>query len=242
MALHPRPRSVLILGGGEGATAREVLRHLTVENVTMVDIDGELIDFVREHWPWVAQGAFDDPRLDCVISDSREYLASTGDTFDVIIADMTAPTSGGPAERAYTIEAFELARARLAPGGLIVIQGDSAELGGRIHTLVSLIRTVRDVFGHAATCYASVPLLGGRYGFVLGCERPITLDPASIASTLHERGITNLRCVDEETLRGSFSVPRHIRDRLAQTDSIRASTDAKPSLTTDELYGATPAG
>ena len=74
MLLHPSPRRVLIIGGGEGATAREVLRHPSVESVTMVDIDGELIEACRKHLPEWHAGAFEDPRFHLIIGDGLAFI------------------------------------------------------------------------------------------------------------------------------------------------------------------------
>src|SRR6266545_2239411 len=85
---HADPKRVLIAGGGEGATLREVLRHPGVERAVMVDIDGELVDLCREHLAEMHQGAFDDPRAEVVIGDALAYLREHEDRFDAIVVDL----------------------------------------------------------------------------------------------------------------------------------------------------------
>jgi spermidine synthase len=121
---HPRPRRVLILGGGEGATLREVLRHPTVEEAVMVDLDGEVVRLCREHLPSYSAGAFDDPRATLVIGDAWGYLQEQagGERFDVVIGDLTDPGPVGPAGALYNPAFFGAIRRCLTRNGLFVSQ------------------------------------------------------------------------------------------------------------------------
>ena len=101
LTLHPAPRSVFICGGGEGATAREVLRHKGVEEVVMVDIDKVVCDFCREHLEH-NQAAFADARLTLIHDDARAQLEQWPGKFDVIIGDLADPLDGGPCFQLYT--------------------------------------------------------------------------------------------------------------------------------------------
>ncbi|MEK7713807.1 MAG: hypothetical protein AAB302_03605 [Deltaproteobacteria bacterium] len=102
MLTHPKPESVFIVGGGEGATLREVLRHKTVKRAVMVDIDKEVVDKCRELLPEYSQGAFDDPRAELQYMDARKYLEDTNEKFDVIIIDISEPVEEGHAYQLYT--------------------------------------------------------------------------------------------------------------------------------------------
>nr|CAI78837.1 spermidine synthase [uncultured bacterium] len=110
MLLHGRPRRVLVLGGAEGAAVREVLRWKSVEQVVMVDIDGEVVEACRQHLPEMHQGACDDPRVEVRIQDALVYLDETRSTFDVIISDLSDPIEDGPSFKLFTRETFERAR------------------------------------------------------------------------------------------------------------------------------------
>ncbi|MGH9204623.1 MAG: methyltransferase domain-containing protein, partial [Vicinamibacterales bacterium] len=91
MLAHPKPRRVLLCGGGEGAPLREILRHPSVESVVMVDIDAELVALCREHLPaWHAK-AFDDRRVRVLHADARAFVERTDERFDVIVNDITDP-------------------------------------------------------------------------------------------------------------------------------------------------------
>ncbi|MBZ4658406.1 MAG: hypothetical protein JG766_329 [Desulfacinum sp.] len=120
-----KPRSVLIIGGGEGATLREVLRHPGVERVVMVEIDGQLVDIAQQFLPEWHQGAFEDPRVELVFADGRRYLETTDQRFDVILLDLSDPFQDSPAALLYTTEFYEIVRSRLRPGGACAVQAES---------------------------------------------------------------------------------------------------------------------
>src|SRR5205085_12596997 len=101
----PNPRSVLILGGGEGATLREALRHPGIEKAVMVDIDGEVVEICRKEIPRYSEGAFEDSRATLIIDDAKKYLETTRETFDCVISDLTEPNPDTPTHGLLT-EAF----------------------------------------------------------------------------------------------------------------------------------------
>jgi spermidine synthase len=90
---HSSPKRVLIIGGGDGGTLREVLKHDGVEKVTLVEIDPLVIDFCKEHLPSISQGAFENARTELIIADGAAYLENTSDQYDIIIVDSTDPIS-----------------------------------------------------------------------------------------------------------------------------------------------------
>jgi spermidine synthase len=116
---HGAARRVLIIGGGDGGTLKEVLKH-PVECVVMVEIDGQVIDVSRRFFPEVSGGAFDDPRASVIVGDGVGYVARTDSTFDAVIVDSTDPV--GPGEALFTAAFYRQCRNLLAPGGMIVVQ------------------------------------------------------------------------------------------------------------------------
>ncbi|MBW2355859.1 MAG: polyamine aminopropyltransferase [Deltaproteobacteria bacterium] len=120
--VHPAPRRVLIIGGGDGGAAREVLRHRDVERVVMVEIDALVIEACRRHLPKVA-AAFDDPRLELIIGDGVAYAAAGGETFDVVIVDSSDPV--GPARPLFDAGFYRSVANLLADDGILVTQAES---------------------------------------------------------------------------------------------------------------------
>lgn len=154
---HGAARRVLIVGGGDGGLAREVLRHPSVDRVTMVEIDEGVVAFSREHLPGLSAGAFDDPRLELVIGDGTAFVAQSRERWDVILVDSTDPV--GPGEVLFTETFYGRARERLAEGGILVTQNGVPFI--QPEELRDTMRAFRALFGDA-TCYlATVPTYSG---------------------------------------------------------------------------------
>ena len=118
MFTHPNPKKVLVIGGGDGGTAREVLRHKSVERCVMVEIDKMVVDVCIEHIPQTA-GALNDPRLELIIGDgSVEFVKNTTEKFDVILVDSTDPIR--PAEPLFDVEFYKNISKALTDDGIVV--------------------------------------------------------------------------------------------------------------------------
>jgi len=154
---HGAAKRVLIVGGGDGGMAREVLKHASVEQVTMVEIDAGVVDFSKEYLPGISGGAFDDPRLDLVIADGADFMRENRDDYDVIIIDSTDPI--GPGEVLFTDTFYDHARARLTERGIIVTQNGVPFLQGG--ELTGTMRAFKALFADY-TCYlATIPSYAG---------------------------------------------------------------------------------
>jgi spermidine synthase len=225
---HPGPESVFIAGGGEGATAREVLAHGSVSRVAMVDIDAEVVDLCRRFLPNHHQGAFDDPRLELHHADAFEFLEGSTEKFDAAVIDVPDPLEGGPAYLLYTREFYELLRDRLAPGGVMVAQSGPTGPAFYEQCFAAVANTIRSVFPSSFLSEAFVPSFGATWGFVIGSLGP---DPSALSvdevdAGLAERVTRELRYYDGVTHRGMFSVPRYLRQ--AQATETRVITRATP--------------
>lgn len=117
---HKNPQKVLIIGGGDGGVLREVLRHSTVQKVTMVEIDGSVVERSKKYLPSLSKGAFDDPRVELLIEDGIAYVANTNEKFDVIICDSTDPI--GPGKVLFTEEFYSYCARALSEEGIFVNQ------------------------------------------------------------------------------------------------------------------------
>jgi spermidine synthase len=116
---HGAARHVLIIGGGDGGTLKEVLKH-PVEQATLVELDGEVIDLSRRHLPTVSGGAFADLRANVLVMDGTRYIEQTREKFDVVIIDSTYPM--GPGKPLFTTAFYRACQRRLRPGGMVVVQ------------------------------------------------------------------------------------------------------------------------
>lgn len=222
MVLHPSPRTVFIGGGGEGATAREVLRHSSVQRATMVDLDREVVELCREHLPDFHQGAFDDPRLHLQFTEAKRFLEETQERYDVVVLDLVDPMEGGPAYTLYTQEFYRTVLSRMNPGGVMVTQAGPASILNcrEVHTAIH--KTLKTVFPFVASSWVPMQSFGEPWGFVLASSRQDQrlLTPAEVDRRIGERRITGLRSYDGEAHQGMFSLPRYLREAIAAEDRI----------------------
>ncbi|MDB2426099.1 polyamine aminopropyltransferase, partial [bacterium] len=122
MYTHPNPKNVLVIGGGDGGTAREVLRHKSVEKCTMVEIDGAVVEACKQLIP-LTSSALEDERLELIIDDGVKFVAETKEKFDVILVDSTDPI--GPAQPLFGDKFYEDIYSCLSDDGIVVSQGES---------------------------------------------------------------------------------------------------------------------
>lgn len=147
MFVHGNAKNILVIGGGDGGTVRELLRHEGVEKVTMVEIDGDVIDACKEHLPQIA-ASFDDPRLELIVGDGIEYAANAAaESYDLILVDGSDPV--GPAEGLFSVKFFNDCANALKPGGILLTQGESPKFNDR--AFAELHHTIADIFGKQNT-------------------------------------------------------------------------------------------
>jgi len=120
--VHPAPRTVLVIGGGDGGTVRELLKHPTVERVVLVEIDEAVVEACRTHFPSV-RSAFEDPRLEVRFEDGLHYVAECSRSFDVVIVDSTDPV--GPGAGLFERPFYENIAALLTQSGILITQAES---------------------------------------------------------------------------------------------------------------------
>ncbi len=212
MATHPEPRDILILGGGEGATLREILRHPRVKRVTMVDIDGEVVEFCRKYLTGWHQGALEHPKTRLLIEDARTFIEETTETFDLIISDLPTPQRPrDPVGRLYTLGFYRRLSRRLKPGGIFVAQSGSGHwLQIQFHT--ALRRTLKKLFKVVRACYAFVPSFDEPWAFLVASQ---TADPCRLSAARVDKKLGSLRKTlrfyDGQTHEGLFRIPKYLR-------------------------------
>ncbi len=230
MVAHPGPKRVFIAGGGEGATAREVLRHASVSEVVMVDLDKEVVDLCKEHLPNHHRGSFDDPRMTLLHEDALAYLEGGTEPFDVMIIDVPDPLEGGPAYLLYTEEFYGLVSARLAPGGLMVTQAGPAGPINVTEVFTAIYKTMGRVFANTVGYRTYLPSFGSTWGFAVG-GRADSTDLASLTAQEVDRRIADriasvLAYYDGVAHQGLMGLPKYIRRAIE--DEKRIITKANP--------------
>jgi spermidine synthase len=209
MTTAPNIRRVLVIGGGDGGTVREVLRHPEVESVVMVEIDGMVVDACKAHLPTIGT-AWDDPRLDLRIGDGIAHVAEVApQSYDVILLDGSDPV--GPAEGLFNEAFLEHCRRALTPGGVFSMQSESTWFLEDVFYETQGV--LSKVFGRADPYLTSVPTyMGGIWTWTYASE---TTRPDAIIESRVDRIEPGCRYYNRDVHHGAFALPNYVRRRLA---------------------------
>jgi spermidine synthase len=226
---HPRPERAMVIGGGEGATVREVLRHRSIRRVLMVDIDAEVVEQCKRHLPEMHQGAFDDPRTELRHEDARAFLEQTSERFDLIVVDLTEPLEEGPACLLFTREFYSLIRDRLTPEGVMTMQAGMTKVG-ELGFFTAVCRTLREVFPVVAPYQTYISCFAVPWGFLVASkgQDPRGLSAEAVDRLTATRLTGELGYWDGQTHAHAFALPKHIRHALEKQDRI--ITDKHPLI------------
>jgi spermidine synthase len=237
MLLHEKgAKKVFIGGGGEFATAREVLRHNSVERCVMVDIDKLACDICREYLPDWNGGAYEDPRFHIEYTDAFAWIKENDEKFDVIFMDICDPIEAGPGYKLYTEEFYTfLVENRLNPGGIFVTQsGPCAGYNAKDECFTTIHNTLKaSKFDVVLPYSVDVPSFGSRWGFNLGfCteQDPTQATRAVLDFNLDkmDRRISEriiggnqvLKVMDSVGFRGLFGIDKRIRQDCEEEDRV----------------------
>jgi spermidine synthase len=231
MVSHANPKNVLIVGGGEGATAREVLKYPGVEKVTMVDIDQKLVELCEKFLPNHHMNSFSDPRMDLYYSDALEFVESLTKRFEVAIIDVPDPLEFGPAFQLFTVEFFDLLKRKLTANGIMVVQAGATGPSFSEQCFTAVANTVSQTFDICSGYEIFVPSFGSTWGFITASDKinPSRKTEAFIDKELERRGIYNLRMYDGLSHKGMFQLPKYTRKGLIS--ETRVITKSNPIFT-----------
>ncbi len=210
---HPSPRRALVIGGGDGGSSEELLKHPSLEGVHMAELDPDVIEVAKAQFGKVHRGVFANPRLKVTVGDGLEYLRTTGQRYDLVSMDLTDPV--GPSAELYSPATFALAkRAMTADGALTLHMGSPFSHPARVReTLASL----RQVFKRVAPYFAHIPLYGSIWGFACASDviDPRALTPEQVEGVIGERKLRDLQYYNGETHRAVFAIPNYVKPLVA---------------------------
>lgn len=230
MTVHPNPKEVLVVGGGEGAVLREILKHPQVQKLVMVDIDKEVIELCQRYLPRWSDGSFEDPRVKVHFMDAREYLENTDFRWDIIFIDITEPLDDSPSYKLFTKEFYQLVRNSLKKNGAVALQAGNLN-PALIECHGAIYNTLKLVFENVESYGAFIPSYDTKWGFIFASNELSALDtaPEKIDSELAQRNINNLLFYDNLTHVNMFTLTKDIRDRRSREKRI--IEDDKPLFT-----------
>ncbi|DBA83855.1 hypothetical protein WJX77_008056 [Trebouxia sp. C0004] len=223
MLLHPNPKRVFICGGGEGATAREVLRHKSVEEVVMVDIDKDVCDFCNQHLE-ANQEAFANPKLKLIYDDAKAQLQQCQGTFDVIVADLADPVYGGPCYQLYTQDFYrDVVKPKLSPDGIFVTQSGPAGVLSSTEVFTAIHSTLNSVFPSVLPYAQHIPSYNDAWGFnvaVRNASMPLPDSAIKLDQLIQQRINGSLKFLDGLTLLAVTTLNKVVRAAVQQEDHI----------------------
>lgn len=256
-----KPKRVLIGGGGELVTAYECLKHKSVEQVDMIDIDGRVLDMAKKQLQAFHFDSWKDERLNLVVDDVHkfvtDFIAKKDDKtelYDVVIMDICDPTEGyGPA-RLYTQEFYEMCKQCMTPNGVFVTQSTALQQTNYM-TAARIRKTAQEVFGNAYSYRSFVPSFVECWGFTiaganLSVEGNVDVktgeilnmmgDTAANIDDLLEKSDVPCRYYDAETHMGMFlGLGKDLRAALLD-EKVEVATEANlvRFLNAEDEYGA----
>ena len=218
MVAHPNPKTVLVIGAGEGAAAREILKHPSVERVVLVDIDGEVIRAVKKYLTSWHQGSFDNPKVQLLIQDGKKYVQTTNEKFDVVYIDVCDKLEkAGPVTELYTPAFDNAVKKILTPSGIVAVQAMELQQTAGSSDLGNVSKNLKQVFPHVHTYGMFIPSFYSTWGFVVATQTPVvaTLTPEKIDDILSQRNLSSkLRHYDGLTHQHMFTLPKTVRNTL----------------------------
>lgn len=213
------PQRILIAGGGEGAVAREVLKHPSVSDVALVDLDKFAVKVCKKYLPEWHNGAFDDKRVKVFFEDARKFIEKSCN-FDVVIIDLPEPSEGGPAFMLYTIEFYKNVYNCLKEDGVMVTQATSVAVNN-LKVFTAITNTLRHVFPIVRPYSVNIPSFSSPWGFVLASKKN---DPANLTKEDIQKRLAGLmdglKFYDYETHLGMFSLPKYLRDAIEREEFV----------------------
>ena len=212
---HPKPKRALVIGGGDGGTARELLRHDCYDEVVMVEIDDKVIEACKEHLPGIAS-AFGNPKLNLIVDDGIKYVKEAANgSFDIVIVDSTDPV--GPAEGLFTVEFYKEVYRILSDDGIMVTQSESPRFNSKVFR--EIYQVYRSIFGQDQVhCYlAYIPTYPtGMWSFSYsskGKAHPLNGFNAEESKAFAKKH--GLKYYNEGIHQAAFALPNFVADMIS---------------------------
>ena len=208
MMQHPEPKSVLVIGGGDGGTVREVLKHKTVERVVLCEIDGMVIDACKKFLPTIAC-ELDNPKCEILVQDAIEYIKDKENEFDIVLIDSTDPM--GPGEGLFTEEFYTNVKRSLKKGGIVAAQSESPFVNKE--EIKKMYTLLKKVFPIVSTFTSNIPTYPGGYWAWAFCSE--TVKPLEYINEERCEEITkSCKIYNKDYHNARFALPNYLKELL----------------------------
>ncbi len=206
---HPDPRDVLVIGGGDGGTVRELSKHTYLNSITEVEIDEMVVEASKKYTPFVGCG-YNNEKVNVIIGDGIEFVKDKTEAYDIIIVDSTDPF--GPAEGLFTGEFYSNVMRALREDGMVVAQAENAYYDA--HWMMRSVNNMRKAFGDNVECYlAYIPTYpSGMWSFSVGYKG---VPPSeSFDEKRYDRLNLKFRYYNKEIHRACFALPQYVKELM----------------------------
>jgi spermidine synthase len=209
---HGNPQTALIIGGGDGGSTEELLKYTSIQNITLCEIDEQVITLSRQYLSAIHKNAFDSPKVNIIHTDGFAFIQNSHEErkeqYDLILLDLTdpiAPNGSNLAESCMSEDFFRACYARLNPGGSVILHlGSQFYHQERYQTTLARLKKTFDVVSPYAVF---IPLYGALWGMAIAIKRhesgrittPTDLPASLINDRLEAQNIVDLRYYDAET-------------------------------------------
>ena len=208
MIMHPEPKKVLVIGGGDGGTVREVLKHPSVEEVHLCEIDEEVILVSEKYFPTISE-KLRDPKVKIFIEDGNAFLEEKKNYYDVIIMDSSDPV--GASEVLFSEEFYKKVKASLKDNGIMVAQTESPML--QEEYFKNAVSQIKKVFKNVGVYLAYVPTYpSGMWSFTIASD---TVDVLKTENSEKVLMLKNLKYLNEDLYRSLYnSIPQFVKEMI----------------------------
>ena len=204
--VHPSSKNILIIGGGDGGTAREVLRHKNIDTCVMVEIDPLVVEACKKYLPITSQ-SFDHPLLDLRFEDGAKYISTKENFFDIIIVDSSDPI--GPGKVLFNLEFYKNVERALKPDGLVVSQGESPVY--ELDLQRDLLQMTGKFFSYNGFYhYNNLTYPGGYWSFLFASKKYHPLKDFYFQRVVDSN--LKFRYYNEDIHKSSFSQPEFVKE------------------------------
>ena len=208
MMHHKAPKTVLVIGGGDGGTVREVLKHDTVEKVVLCEIDGMVIEACKKYLPTIAC-ELDNPKCEILVEDAIEYIKDKKDMFDIVLIDSTDPM--GPGEGLFTEEFYTNVKNSMKKGGIMCAQSESPFVNKE--EIKKMYNLLEKVFPICSTFTSNIPTYPGGYWAWAFCSEEV--EPLYYCDERRGEEITKTcKIYNKDYHNARFALPNYLKELL----------------------------
>ena len=208
MMMHKNPETVLVIGGGDGGTIREVLKHKTVKKAVLAEIDGMVIDACKEFLPTISC-KLDDPKVDIQVVDAIDFIKNKKNVYDIVLIDSTDPM--GPGEGLFTDEFYTNVKNSLKEGGIMVAQSESPF--AQKESVKKMYVQLKKVFPIVSTYTSNIPTYPGGYWAWAFCSKNVK-PLLYFADDRYEDIVKTCKIYNKDYHNARFSLPKYLKEIL----------------------------